>query len=145
MGPDKVVIVSNFTTVLDDIQALAVHYNWQFYRLVSMIYVYYMCYECYMYHYDFPISGVCHTPHNMIRVLILSSISHTYIHVCMLLIVCVYMTLCYIQDGSTAVKKRQGLVDAFNRKGDPKTLFLLSSKAGGMCVYYNTYTCILLI
>ena len=47
------------------------------------------------------------------------------------------------QDGSTAVKKRQGLVDAFNRKGDPKTLFLLSSKAGGMCVllllcYSNT-------
>jgi SNF2 family DNA or RNA helicase len=35
-------------------------------------------------------------------------------------------------DGKTAVDKRQGLVDRFNRFSDNSFLFLLSSRAGGV-------------
>ena len=35
-------------------------------------------------------------------------------------------------DGSVAIDKRQSLVDCFNREGDKRSLFLLSSKAGGV-------------
>ena len=39
---------------------------------------------------------------------------------------------CLRIDGSVASGERQNLVDCFNREGDPRFLFLLSSKAGGV-------------
>lgn len=35
-------------------------------------------------------------------------------------------------DGKVPLTQRQGLIDSFNRPTDPRMLFLLSSKAGGM-------------
>ena len=65
---EKVVVVSNFTSMLDHVQVLALERGWGILRI----------------------------------------------------------------DGSVPTDKRQGLVDSFNRESDPRFLFLLSSKAGGV-------------
>jgi hypothetical protein len=44
-----------------------------------------------------------------------------------------HLTLTYVPlIGAVPTEKRQSLVDSFNRASDPRFLFLLSSKAGGV-------------
>lgn len=66
------------------------------------------------------------------KVVLVSNFTSTLNELQLLADLCGWGPLCLRLDGSVPSDRRQTLVDSFNRPSDPRKLFLLSAKAGGM-------------